>query len=272
MNELGTFLRARRARVTPADAGLAPGRRRRTPGLRREELASLVDVSVDYYTRLEQGRETRPSPRLVRALQTALRLGPDECAHLDALVLKASGADVRRERASKDVPESMRLMLAAVRPSPAYLLSRVSDVLAANAEGLALLPGIADWPRERWNTIRYVFTHPGAPGYLGDWAKSCVDNVAHLRSVLTADPDAADVRALAEELSSRSGHFAELWARYDVRRWSGRTKTFRHPELGDLVLTSETLSLPEGGRRLVVYQAEPGSPTHQAIARLAPGR
>ncbi|MEV0651029.1 helix-turn-helix transcriptional regulator [Phytomonospora sp. NPDC050363] len=265
-NELGVFLRARRARVAPADLGLPEGERRRTPGLRREELAAAVGVSVDYYTRLEQGRESRPSVRLVRSLQVVLRLGEDECAHLDSLVLRAAGARARAG-APPEPTQAQRRLVETVSPAPAYLLSRVSDVLAVNAEGLALLPGLAEAPA-RMNTIRYIFRDPRAREILGDWAASCADNVAHLRSVGTADPHAADLAALVAELSAASPEFAGLWARYDVRRWSSRTKSFRHPVAGELELTSQTLALPEGGRRLVVYQAEPGSAAEKALALL----
>ncbi|GIG64317.1 helix-turn-helix transcriptional regulator [Phytomonospora endophytica] len=266
-NELGVFLRARRARVTPADLGLPDGDRRRTPGLRREELAAKAGVSVDYYTRLEQGRESRPSGQVVRALQAALLLNADERAHLDALVARASGTAVEPVPAPEVTPAQRRLV-EAVRPAPAYLLSRVSDVLAANAEGLALLPGLAGAPA-RMNTIRYVFLDPAARERLGDWAASCADNVAHLRSVATTDPGAADLAELVGELTAASPEFTALWARYDVRKWTGRAKVFHHPGAGELSLTSETLTLPEGGRRLVVYQAEPGSPSAAALARLA---
>ena len=255
--------------MTPADVDLPEGDRRRTPGLRREELAAKAGVSVDYYTRLEQGRETRPSAQVVRALRSALLLNADECAHLDALVLRAAGTAAERMPAPALTP-TQRQLVEAVRPAPAYLLSRVSDVLAVNAEGLALLPGLADAPA-RMNTIRYVFLDPTAREFFGDWAASCVDNVAHLRSVATADPDADDLAALVAELSEASPEFAELWARYDVRKWTGRAKVFHHPRVGELSLTSETLTLPEGGRRLVVYQAEPGSPTAFALEKLADG-
>ncbi|GLZ81238.1 transcriptional regulator [Actinorhabdospora filicis] len=245
-NALGTFLRARRAALSPADVGLPRGTRRRTPGLRREELAALAGVSVDYYTRLEQGRETGPSPQVLRALATALQMDAESAAHLDALARPPLAAPEARE----GVPDTVVRLVETVRPNPAYVLNRVADVLAVNPEGLRLMRGLDDWPRERWNSVRWIFTHPAAREVLADWAHSAADNVAHLR---TQEPQAPDVAALVAELSEVT-EFAELWRRYEVRAWNSRVKTFHHPEDGELRLVSQSLTLPGGGDRLVIYQ------------------
>jgi transcriptional regulator with XRE-family HTH domain len=242
-------------------------RRRRTPGLRREELATLAGVSVDYYARLEQGRETRPSASVLRALAGALGLTDEEHAHLAALAGARRFAHVAT--GTVEVDPGLLQLLATVRPAPSYLLSRVSDVHAANPEGLAMLPGLTDWPAERRNTVRYLFTHPAAEKLFGDWEGSAASNVAHLRTVLTAEPEAADVAALVAELSEASVDFARLWRRYDVAAWTPKTKTFHHPDVGDFTVDSQTLTVTSTGQRLVVYQAPPDSADHRALGRLA---
>lgn len=257
-NALGVFLRARRAALSPTDVGLPTGSRRRTPGLRREELAALAGVSVDYYTRLEQGRETAPSDQVLRALATALRLDAEAAAHLDTLARPplATTHDA-------DVPEAVLRLVETVRPNPAYVLGRAGDVLAVNPEGLRLMRGLDDWPRERWNSVRWMFTHPAARELLADWAHSAADNVAHLH---TQDPHAPEVAALVAELSAASAEFARLWERYEVRAWSGRVKTFHHPEDGELRLVSQSLTLPGGANRLVIYQPAGDGPHENRAA------
>lgn len=157
------------------------------------------------------------------------------------------------------------------RPTgPGFVLSRTSDILAANPEGLALLPGIRQWPPRRRNTIRYLFLHPAARELFAAWEQAARDNVAHLRTVAAADPDAADLAALVRELGERSEEFAGLWRHYDVRVKRGADrKTFRHPSVGELTLTSEVLNLAHGEQRLVVYQAAPGSRDRDALTLLA---
>ena len=269
-NELGGFLRARRGRVRPADVGLPDGVGiRRTPGLRREELATLAGVSIDYYTRLEQGKETRPSAAVVDALARALRLDDDERGHLHALADHAAQRAFRPQPApSRAVRTTVRQLLETVRPSPAFVLSPTCDVLAANPEGLTLLAGIEDWPPRRRNTIRYLFLHPAARDLFVPWEKAARTSVAHLRTVAAADPDSADLASIVAELTAGSEDFAGLWRRYDVNVKRGTEKTFRHPSVGELTLESEVLHLARGGQRLVVYQAPPGSRDHDALALL----
>jgi transcriptional regulator with XRE-family HTH domain len=160
--ELGEFLRARRARLHPADVGLPAGTGlRRTPGLRREELAAVAGISIDYCIRLEQGKENNPGPAVLDALSAALRLNQEETAHLYALARNAAGRRTPMPTASRVRP-GIRQLLDSLRPCPAYVLNRISDVLAANPEALALFVGLAEWPPERRNTIRYTFCHPVA--------------------------------------------------------------------------------------------------------------
>ncbi|MEU2265466.1 helix-turn-helix transcriptional regulator [Streptomyces olindensis] len=269
--ELGRFLRARRARVTPEDVGLAAGSGvRRTPGLRREELATLAGISIDYYTRLERGKETRPSPSVVDALARALRLGEEEYEHLRSLAaLAARSAPEPATAPSRTVRPGVKLLLENMRPSPAYVVSRSNDILATNPAGLRLLAGIEEWPAKQRNIARYVFLHPGARDLFEDWSNQVRGCVARLRALAGTDPDAPDLAQLVGELLLKSPDFARLWERYDVKGRTQGRKTFHHPEVGDLTLGYQSLLL-EGtpGHRLVAYYAEPATPEHDAVALL----
>lgn len=270
LNELGDFLRARRARLRPGDVGLplGPGIRR-TPGLRREETAALAGLSIDYYIRLEQGKETNPSGPILDGLAAALRLNEEENAHLYALANHAAGRMARgSQSASRVVRPGVRQLLETVRPCPAYVLTRTSDLLAANPEALALFPGLADWPPERRNTIRYTFFHPAARELFAAWDRSAETIAAHLRSLAADTPDDPAVTALITELLGGSPEFTQLWQRHDVRQRRGEAKTFRHPQVGEFTLTNEVLYLADG-QRMSVYQAEPGSRDHDALTLLS---
>lgn len=266
---LGEFLRNRRGRIGPAEVGLPAGTgRRQTPGLRREELAALAGVSVDYYIRLERGRDTNPGPAVLDALATALRLDDDERAHLHALARNAGGRPVPRPRPAAGARPGLRLLLAAVRPTPAYVLSPTSDVLAANPEGYRLLAGIEQWPVRRRNLIRYVFVHPAARTLFVPWRRMAEDCVAHLRTVAAADPGSPELAELVAELSGAAEEFAALWRHYDVRVKSGARRTFQHPGVGRLELTSEILTAPDG-QRFVAFQPDAETPDRDAVALLA---
>lgn len=269
--ELGRFLRARRGQIGPRDVGLPTGTGiRRTPGLRREELATLAGVSVDYYTRLERGRETRPSPAVVAALGEVLRLTPDALRRLHELVALAAGqAPAPSPGPSRAVRESVRTLLETLRPAPAYVVSSANDLLAANRPGLRLLPGIADWPPERRNLTRYLFLHPMGRRLYRDWEEMAAHSAAHLRAIAGADPDLPELDRLVGELVRKSPEFARLWERYDVRARGGGHKHFRHPEVGSMHLSFEVMEiLRTNGQRLVTYQAPPGTPDHDALLLL----
>jgi len=269
-SELGEFLRVRRARVRPGDAGLPSGTgTRRTPGLRREEIAALAGLSIDYYIRLEQGKETNPSGPILDGLARALRLNEEENAHLYALANHAAGRTARGSpSASRVVRPGVRQLLETVRPCPAYVLTRTSDLLAANPEALALFPGLADWPPERRNTIRYTFFHPAARELFADWDHSAETTAAHLRSLAADTPDDPDVSGLITELLHGSPEFARRWQRHDVRHRRGEAKPFHHPQVGEFTLTYEVLYLADG-QRMTVYQAEPGSRDHDALTLMS---
>jgi transcriptional regulator with XRE-family HTH domain len=269
--ELGRFLRARREGVRLADVGLPPATAsRRTPGLRREELATLAGVSIDYYTRLERGRETRPSPAVVDALARALLLDADEREFLRSLAAQAARRTPQPPAPpSRSVRGTVRLLLETVRPNPAYVLSRTYDMLAANPGGARLHAGLAEWPARQRNTIRYTFLHPAARDLFPDWEQKARGCVAQLRAVAGSDPDAPDLAALVGELVVKSPDFGRLWGRYEVRRAGDGEKVFRHPAVGPMTLSHEMLDLNRtGGQRLVVYMAPPGTPDHDAMVLL----
>ncbi|WP_055701999.1 MULTISPECIES: helix-turn-helix transcriptional regulator [Streptomyces] len=272
--ELGRYLRARRARVTPAEAGLPAGAGiRRTPGLRREELATLAGVSVDYYTRLERGRETNPSTAVIDALARALRLTGDAHDRLHDLAELASGRLTEpHPTADHTVRESTLRMLEALAPLPAYVVSRHSYMLAANAPGRALLPGLWEWPAEQRNVTRYLFLHPVGRVLYQPWEETVATSVAHLRAVGGTDTDSPQLTNLVGELLLKSPDFARIWERYDVRERGGGLKTFAHPKVGTMTLTYEVMTLARaGGQRMVVYQAKPDTPDEKAMLALAPG-
>ncbi|GGM97786.1 helix-turn-helix transcriptional regulator [Streptomyces fuscichromogenes] len=270
--ELGNFLRAHRASVTPAKAGLPTGPGvRRTPGLRREEIATLAGVSVDYYVRLERGKESNPSPSVVDALARSLLLDPAEHEHLRVLVARAAGASVL-EHPSPDgdtVRPGVVLLLERLRPFPAYVLSRTMDVLACNPSGLRLFCGLEDWPVGKRNVVRYVFLHPTAPKLFDDWHDQIRAAVGRLRSLHSLEPDAPGLASLVDELLGASPEFSDLWERYDVRLHTHGSKTFHHPDVGDLTPGYQKMQI-EGTltQRLVVYYAEPGTPDHDKLTIL----
>lgn len=271
--ELGRFLRARRAGVRPGDAGLpeATGPRR-TPGLRREELATLAGVSIDYYTRLERGREARPSPAVVDSLARALLLNEEERDFLRALAAEAGRGRNGAKQAkppSRTVRQSARQLLENLRPCPAYLVSRTSNLLAANPGGERILPGLSDWPAPQRNTIRYTFLHPAARDLWVDWEQKARACAAQLRAVAGSHPDDPDLASLVGELIVKSTDFNRLWARYEVGKAGYGEKTIRHPAVGVMALNHEVLELVgTEGQRIVVYMASPGTPDHDAMTLL----
>jgi transcriptional regulator with XRE-family HTH domain len=266
----GPFPAGQARRGDPGELGLptAAGPRR-TPGLRREELAALAGVSIDYYIRLERGKETRPSPAVLDALARALRLDAEESSYLREIAAQAArGAAARPRPASapaRCVRPTLLRMLEAVRPCPAYVLSRTNDILAANPSGLHLMPGMADWPAKQRNTIRYTFLHPYAQTLWPDWETKARSCVAHLRAVVGSVPDAPDLVALVGELVVKSPDFSRMWERYDVRRVGYGQKTFLHPELGRITLSHEVLEVVR--RRTSGWSSTPPSPAPRTTTR-----
>jgi transcriptional regulator with XRE-family HTH domain len=269
--ELGRYLKARRAQIRPEDVGLsAGGSLRRTPGLRREELAVLAGVSVDYYIRLERGRETNPSPAVLDALARALRLREDGYERLHELAELASGRPSGLLACPQDaVRDSVQQMLKTVSPFPAYVVNRYNRLLAANRPGRRLMPGVWDWPEAQRNVTRYMFLHPVGRALYEQWEETAALSVAHLRAVAGADPDHSELTALVGELMVKSPEFTRIWERYDVCERGGGQKSFRHPKVGPMTLTYEVMRLARtGGQRMVVYQASPGTADEKAMLLL----
>jgi len=269
--QFSAFLRSRRARVQPAELGMPAGlRTRRTTGLRREEIATLAGVSVDYYTRLEQGRERNPSSAVLAAIATGLLLGGEERDHLFRLA--AHGGNAKRplpvRAPSREVRPAVRQLLETVGWSPAYVLGRTNDLLAANRAGTALLSGLDQWPAPRRNTVRYIFLHPTARTLFVNWNSIAQGAVAHLRAMAGVHAKDEALTALIEELDTKSEEFASMWRRHDVRSLSTGIKLFDHPKVGRMELNYEVLNVSNAEHRLVVYQAPPGTADHDAMLLL----
>ncbi|RKN39754.1 helix-turn-helix transcriptional regulator [Streptomyces hoynatensis] len=268
--EVGEFLRARRARVRPEDVGLPAFGRRRVPGLRREEVAHLAGVSVDYYVRLEQGRGQTASDAVLDAVARVLRLDATERAHLRALVRPPrEGGTPASGSAPQRVREGVRLLLDLTTGMPAFVLGRRMDVLAWNAPADALLGFSGLPPRER-NMARHAFLDPAARALYPDWPEVAAETAAHLRLDAGRHPGDPRLRRLLDELTAGSPEFGPLWARQQVREKAHGRKRMRHPRAGELDVGYETLSLPgDRDQLLVLYTAEPGSPTAARLAALS---
>ncbi|MEO3802476.1 helix-turn-helix transcriptional regulator [Nonomuraea sp. B1E8] len=263
-NPLGQFLRARRELLRPEDLGLPPGARRRVAGLRREEVAQLAGVSTDYYVRLEQGRERHPSAQVVDALARALALGEDAAAHLHRLAGVSAGRRRPAPGREQVSPHLLRMMRAWPH-TPAVVLGRCLTVLAGNALGKALFAGHAHSD----DLVRLVFLDVDAREFYPDWDRVAVNTVAGLRAAAGADPDDPRLIEVVGELSVKSETFRTLWARHDIRQKTRETKRFRHPLVGELTLHYESLTVNGApGQQLVVYQADPDSPSEEALSLL----
>ncbi|WP_203886088.1 helix-turn-helix domain-containing protein [Planotetraspora kaengkrachanensis] len=261
---LGEFLQARRKLVTPDEIGLKHSGRRRTPGLRREEMAFLAGVSTDYYSRLEQGRERNPSDQVLAALARALDLDSESAQHLYALAHPRTRRDTPVSRMESVSPMLLRL-LRGWNHTPAMVLGRWMDVLAANPIAEALYDGL----QHNDNLIRMVFLNPASQEFYADWEKIAYHKAAHLRAVAGTDPDDPFLPELVEELSEASEEFRRLWARHDVHFKTADFKQFHHRGVGELHLFYESFTVNSApGQQLMIFQAEPGSQTEKALAVL----
>ncbi|MEV5709276.1 helix-turn-helix transcriptional regulator [Actinoallomurus sp. NPDC052274] len=272
--ELGEFLRSRRSRITPDEVGLPSSAGiRRTAGLRREEVAILAGVSIEYYRRLEQGKQQRPSAAVLAAIAHVLKLSEDERRHLTELSSSRAHEEAgktQQRRASRTVRDEVLRMLDVVLPYPACVLSRSSDLLAANEPALSLFPGMEEWPPRHRNTARYAFLHASARQLYVNWADVARGVVAHLRTAVVLHPGAPDLHDLVAELSATSPEFTALWQRYDVRVRTNGRKVFRHPAAGPMTLTYEAFDVARSdGQRLIVYQAAPGTQDYDALLLLS---
>ena len=265
----------RRARVTPDAVGLTVGSNRRVAGLRRSEVAALAGVSVEYYSKLERGAVAGASASVLDAISRALQLDDTERAHLLDLARAADGIPTSgrpRRRASKPTAprHSLQWALSSITDGVAFVRDRRQDLLAVNDLGLAFYsPVIGDGGRTP-NLARFQFLDPAARDFYPDWEKFAEMCVAVMRAEAGRDPHDKGLQDLVGELSLRSDTFRTLWAAHDVRTHGAGTKRFHHPIVGELILAYEELAITaEPGNVLLIYTAEPGSPSAERLKLLA---
>ena len=272
-DQVREFLRTRRARISPQQAGLpAYGGNRRVAGLRREEVALLAGVSIDYYVRLERGNLSGASESVLEGLTRALQLDDAERDHLYDLARSASPVPARRQRrpSPATVPASVQMVLDAVTDAPAWVRNARHDLLAANRLALALYaPMLAD-PRRPANTARFIYLDPTSQIFFTDWDKAADDIAAMLRSEAGRNPHDKQLIELVGELSTRSGEFTRRWAAHDVRFHRSGVKRLHHPAVGDLELLFEAMELPaHPGLTMLVYTAPAETATADKLRLLA---
>jgi transcriptional regulator with XRE-family HTH domain len=270
--DIREFLVSRRAKITPDQAGLpAYGSNRRVQGLRREEVAMLAGISVEYYTRLERGTTSGASEDVLEGIARALQLDEAERAHLFDLVRAANRSRPTRARPTQDrVRPTVQRILDAMIGVPAYVRNGRLDILAANRLGSALYSPVLEDPAGPPNMARFIFLNPKATEFFGDWDNVASDAVAILRAEAGRDPYDKRLSDLIGELSTRSEEFRVRWAAHNVKFHRTGAKRLHHPVVGDLVLAYEALEVPaDSGQRILAYTAEPGSPTQDALDLLA---
>ena len=270
-SEIRDFLTSRRARITPQDVGLKVFGPRRVPGLRREEVATLAGLSVDYYNRLERGNLGGASDGVLDALADALRLDEAERAHLlDLARASQPTSRARRRSATHTVRPSVQWMLDAMTASPAFAENGRLDALGANQLGRALYPALFSRGRQPGNWARFVFFNPEARSFYADWDRAAKDCVAILRSEAGRSPHDRELSDLVGELATQSEEFRGLWAAHNVRLHTKGVKRFNHPIVGELELSFNRLQLSaDPGLMIVAYTAEPGSRSADALGLLA---
>jgi len=261
------FLRSRRARITPEQAGLAHDGNRRVKGLRREEVAMLAGVSVDYYVRMERGNLSGVSAGVLAALSRALRLDEAERDHLLALARVAEPA----VRATADgVRPAVQQVLDAITDAPAWVRNERHDFVTTNGLARALYAPILADPRRPANTARFIYLDPAAREFFADWDRVAVHIAALLRLEAGRGPHDRQLRELVCELSSGSEVFRRHWASHDVQYHRSGLKQIRHPVVGRLDLDYESMALlAEPGLTLCVYTAAAGSPAADGLTMLA---
>ncbi|MFV0458342.1 MAG: helix-turn-helix transcriptional regulator [Actinomycetales bacterium] len=268
-DDIRDFLTTRRARLTPEQAGLPVyAANRRVTGMRREEVALLAGISVEYYTRLERGNVGSVSDGVLAGVAHALQLEEAERDHLHRLVRAASRKGTRRAPARRRVRVTIQRMLD-VMPIPAYLRNGRFDILAANELGRALYSPVYE-QSDRPNTARFAFLDEAARDFFVDFDTVQRDAVSYLRVEAGRDPYDRDLQDLIGELSTRSDRFRQLWATHDVKYHRSGAKRLRHPLVGELTLDYEAFELPgDEGQQLNVYTAAPDSAASASLALLA---
>jgi transcriptional regulator with XRE-family HTH domain len=264
--ELAAFLRARRARVSPQDAGLPATGRRRTPGLRRQEVAQLAGMSVDYYIRLEQGRGPHPSRQVLSALARALMLTADERDYLFRL---AGEAPPQRARPSREITPGVRHLLDSMPATPAYVVDAAYNILAWNQLATHFIGDLAGHLDR--NMIRWTFGRSSADSIWGDedFLRFTRSMVADLRAGYARYPGDPEIESLVTEMLALSPGFAEMWAAHEIKVRGPMLKRINHPQAGPLEFECQVLHIAETGQRLIAYCAAPGSTTEAAFVQLA---
>jgi transcriptional regulator with XRE-family HTH domain len=266
--ELATFLRTRRQRLRPADVGLPGGGRRRTPGLRRQEVAELAGISVDYYIRMEQARGPHPSRQVLTALGRALVLTADEREYLFRL---AGESPPPAAVPSREISPGIRNLLDSMPETPAYVVDAKYDVLAWNSLATHFVGDLSAVPEEDRNMIRWMFRLPVTVTAWTDQeaVRFTRSMIADLRASYARYPNDPGIQGLITELLGTSPQFAQMWREHDVATRKPIVKRVDHPLTGPLEFECRVLHIPESGQRLIVYCAAPGSPTQAAFRRLA---
>ncbi|MCE4024778.1 helix-turn-helix transcriptional regulator [Microbacterium sp. Au-Mic1] len=271
-SEVREFLMTRRARLTPEQAGIIGGGRRRVAGLRREEVAMLAGMSVDYYAKMERGNLSGVSPEVLNALARALRLDDAEISHLQDLAAAAAPVGVvrrRKPRVEASVRPTLQRFLDTIIDTPVYVTNPCKDFLATNVLGAAVFAPIIDDPANGRNNARFVFLNPFARTYYPDWEAGARSIVATLRIAAGQNPHDRALTDLIGELVTRSNTFRTMWAAHDVRFHRSGTKRINHPVVGDLQFHYEAFDLP-GSDGLVMYACtvDPASPSAERLQLL----
>lgn len=271
--EVREFLSTRRGRITPEQAGIELyGGRRRVPGLRRDEVARLAGVSVDYYTRLERGNLAGVSDSVLDAIARALEFDQAEHEHLYNLARAANSSNTKRaaNTPASDVKPVMQHVLDAITGAPAFIGNNRMDIVAANNLGFALYSDMYRGVARPANHSRFIFLDPRAHNFYPDWNRAANVNVAILRREAGRNPYDRGIAELVGELSMRSDDFRARWGSHNVRRHYSGAKSFHHPVVGMLELNYQVMELEENpGHTLTIYPAVPGSPSEEALKLLA---
>lgn len=268
LNELGEFLKARRAELSPSEVGLRGGQRRRVRGLRREEVALLAAISTEYYARIEQGRLQASTP-LLNEIAQVLRLNEDQRTYLFELAAKDR---VRPSRSGdrQQVDTQLQRMLDDLTATPAFVIGRRTDILGWNQLAAALWTDFARFPEQERVFVRLLFTEPWMRELYVDWEEVTRLAIAQLRMETARYPGDQRLAALVEELSARDAQFRQWWTEHDVAMRGKGTKKLRHPAVGELTLDWDTLTCgtdPE--QHIIVWTAAPGSPSYDGLRLLA---